>query len=250
MIVIFLLLHLTRLDGSNLILERDAKIDRILHEVFGFTSLRGHQKRVISEVLDGKDAFAVMPTGAGKSLCYQLPGVYAESKVTLVVTPLLALMLGQVKSLQSKGVLASAIYSSQSKRDRERVINDLLGKPSPDSEPLTFPPMMRLLYVTPELLCTSNFQQDLSILYDGGYINLIAIDEAHCVSEWGHEFRPCFRKLGSIHQRFPSVPWLALTATATDQVRRDVVNILKIKVDKIFMQSFDRPNIRYQVMTM
>jgi RecQ family ATP-dependent DNA helicase len=202
-------------------------------------------------LLDGSDAFAVMPTGAGKSMCFQLPAVMADSQVTIVVTPLLALMLGQVSALRARGIAAAAIYGTQTKRERDRVMSDLHGGVSAEEvasdDCPDLAPLMRLLYVTPELLCTAHFQLRLRRLYERGRILMFAIDEAHCVSSWGHEFRPAFRKLGSIHQRFPGVPWLALTATATTQVRDDVRKILQLRVNHIFMQSFDRPNVRYQV---
>lgn len=218
---------------------------KCLNDVFGLETFRGQQETVIRSVLDRRDTFAIMPTGAGKSLCFQLPAVLSKDKVTLVITPLLALMLGQVAKLQEQGILAAALYSSQRKFERERVMNDLFGRINSASEDAA--PLIRLLYVTPELLCTANFQAGLHKLYEKGFLNFFAVDEAHCVSEWGHEFRPSFRRLGMIHSRFCGVPWMALTATATEKVKKDVVDILALKVDQIFLQSFDRPNIRYQV---
>jgi len=182
---------------------------------------------------------------------YHGGGLLLLHQVTVVVTPLLALMLGQVSSLQQRGIAASAIYGTQGKRERDRVLSDLHGGVPADSvasdDCPDLAPLMRLLYVTPELLCSNTFQLTLRRLYERGRIMMIAIDEAHCVSSWGHEFRPAFRKLGSIHERFPGVPWLALTATATPLVRTDILKILQLRVDKTFMQSFDRPNVRYQV---
>jgi len=230
---------------------RRTRLQATLTRAFRFPGLRGQQENVIMALLDGNDAFAVMPTGAGKSLCFQLPAVMAESQVTVVVTPLLALMLGQVSSLRARGIAAAAIYGTQSKRERERVLSDLHGGVPADrvtgDDCPDLAPLMRLLYVTPELLCSNSFQLLLRRLYERGRILMFAIDEAHCVSTWGHEFRPAFRKLGSIHQRFPGVPWLALTATATTVVRSDILKILELRTDKVFLQSFDRPNVRYQV---
>lgn len=216
-----------------------------LKRVFGYSSLRGLQAQVINEVLDGRDVFAVMPTGAGKSLCYQLPGIMAKDKVAVVITPLLALMLEQVSTLNGKGVPAAALYSTQGKNNRNTVMNDLFGRVGDGAE--EGPPLVRLLYVTPELMCNSVFQTELLRLSSNGAISLFAVDEAHCVSEWGHEFRPSFRKLGMIHTRFPNVPWLALTATASQKVRDDVSDILQLKIKQPLIQSFDRPNVRYQV---
>jgi len=230
---------------------RRERVTAVLKRTFGFQSLRGEQENVIMALLGGSDAFAVMPTGAGKSLCFQLPAVMSDSQVTIVVTPLLALMLGQVSALRARGIAAAAIYGTQTKRERDRVMSDLHGGVSAEDvasdDCPNVAPLMRLLYVTPELLCTAHFQLKLRRLYERGRILMFAIDEAHCVSSWGHEFRPAFRKLGSIHERFPGVPWLALTATATTQVRDDVRKILQLRINHIFMQSFDRPNVRYQV---
>jgi bloom syndrome protein len=236
--------------GEEVVKARRERVLATLTRVFGFKSLRGQQENVIMTLLKGSDAFAVMPTGAGKSLCFQLPAAMADSQVTVVVTPLLALMLGQVNSLRARGIPAAAIYGTQGKRERDSVLSDLHGgvpseKVAEDDCP-DLAPLMRLLYVTPELLCSNNFQMTLRRLYERGRILMFAIDEAHCVSSWGHEFRPAFRKLGTIHQRFPGVPWLALTATATSLVRKDVTQILQLRVDKIFLQSFDRPNVRYE----
>ena len=224
----------------------------VLSKVFGFSNLRGRQEDVIRTVLAGFDAFAIMPTGAGKSLCYQLPAVIATDKVTIVVTPLIALMLGQVESLKKKGIAAAALFSDQGKKARMQIINSLHGKKT-DTDPVS-KPLIRLLYVSPELLLTSGFETELVQLSERGAISLFAIDEAHCVSEFGHEFRPSFRRLGAVHRRFPRTPWLALTATATRRVIDDVVDSLGLAVaggdgapSRIFTQSFDRPNIRYQV---
>jgi len=225
--------------------DRLARAEEVLKKVFGYSKLRGQQANVILALLEGRDAFGVMPTGAGKSICYQLPAILSEDKVAVVVTPLLALMSNQVKALRDRGVKASALFGTLGKKARGQVLDELAGRRFRDS--LEGPPLIRLLYVTPELLCTPAFQDDLQDVYRRGYLALVAIDEAHCVSEWGHEFRPSFRRLGYIHEMFPSVPWLALTATATEKVRRDVIESLALNVEDAFRQSFDRPNIRYQV---
>ncbi|KAJ1486987.1 P-loop containing nucleoside triphosphate hydrolase protein [Baffinella frigidus] len=222
-----------------------ARAEAALEKVFGYSKLRGQQANVILALLNGQDAFGVMPTGAGKSICYQLPAILSENKVAVVVTPLLALMSNQVKALRDRGVKASAIFGTLGKKARTAVMDDLMGRLCKDGP--EGPPLIRLLYVTPELLCTGAFQEDLQGVYRRGHLALVAIDEAHCVSEWGHEFRPSFRRLGNIHSRFPSVPWLALTATATAKVQKDVIESLSLNVEGAFRQSFDRANIRYQV---
>ena len=201
--------------------HREQQVLATLKSTFGYETLRGRQRDVINTVLDGLDAFAIMPTGAGKSLCYQLPAVMASDKVAVIVTPLISLMLGQVESLRKKGVPVASIYSAQGKKVRDQIMNSLHGRESICDPPSA--PKIRLLYVSPELLLTSGFETELLSLYQRGVISLFAIDEAHCVSEFGHEFRPSYRRLGAVHRRFGQVPWLALTATATARFHAPVV---------------------------
>jgi len=152
--------------------ERLDKMEAELKRVFGYSSLRGLQAEVINEVLDGRDAFAIMPTGAGKSLCYQLPGIMAKDKVAIVITPLLALMLEQVATLNTRGVPAGALYSTQGKKNRNSVMNDLFGRVGDGAE--EGKPLISLLYVTPELMCNSAFQSELLRLSSSKAISLFA----------------------------------------------------------------------------
>ncbi|HEX5257870.1 MAG TPA: RecQ family ATP-dependent DNA helicase, partial [Sphingomicrobium sp.] len=200
----------------------------ILKQTFGFDHFRGAQEEVIARVLAGKHTLAVMPTGAGKSLCYQLPAL-ARPGTALVISPLIALMHDQIRSAEAIGIRAASLTSADA--DRERTIERFRGGE------------LDLLYVAPERATLDGFQR----LLDRVAIALIAIDEAHCVSEWGHDFRPDYRKLRPLLDDHAEVPRLALTATADGRTRADILTQLGIPADGLVVAGFDRPNIRYHV---
>ena len=212
--------------SSNSMME----LQEILRSVFGYAEFRGHQKEVIEHVASGGDALVLMPTGGGKSLCYQIPAL-ARDGVGVVVSPLIALMQDQVDALRELGVRASYLNSSLSGGEARRVESDVVqGR-------------VDLLYLAPERLATPAFLE----LLGKTRIALFAIDEAHCVSQWGHDFRPEYRKLDVLGERFADVPRVALTATADDLTRREIVEHLGLAKARMFVSGFDRPNIRYQV---
>ena len=200
----------------------------ILHSTFGFPAFRGVQESVVSRVLAGENTLAVMPTGAGKSLCYQLPAVVLEG-TCVVVSPLIALMHDQLRAAEAVGIRAATLTSVDENKaeTRGRFLDGALD----------------LLYVAPERASGPDFRD----LLDRGKLALFAIDEAHCVSEWGHDFRPDYRLLRPLLDRFPHVPRLALTATADEHTRRDILDQLGIPRDGLIVAGFDRPNIRYLI---
>ncbi|WP_445144406.1 DNA helicase RecQ [Dyella sp. Tek66A03] len=202
----------------------------ILQSVFGYTQFRGPQQAIVEQLIAGGDALVLMPTGGGKSLCYQIPALIRQG-TAIVVSPLIALMQDQVDALREAGVAAAYLNSSLSAEDQRQVEQRLLAGE------------LNLLYVAPERLLTGRF---LSLL-ERTEVALFAIDEAHCVSQWGHDFRPEYRDLAVLHQRFPQVPRIALTATADDRTREEIVERLALQDAKQFVSSFDRPNIRYHV---
>jgi ATP-dependent DNA helicase RecQ len=203
----------------------------LLKQTFGFTSFRPLQAEIIRDALAGKDVFALLPTGGGKSLCFQLPAIAREG-LTVVVSPLIALMKDQVDALQASGIAATFLNSSlASDESRERLRGLHTGK-------------FRLLYVAPERLMLSGFLGDLK----RWGVRLIAVDEAHCISEWGHDFRPEYRQLAELRGHFPGVPIMALTATATGRVREDIINHLELRDPSCYVASFNRPNLTYRVL--
>ncbi|KAK9275124.1 hypothetical protein L1049_022383 [Liquidambar formosana] len=209
---------------------------KLLRWHFGHAEFRGKQLDAIEAVLSGRDCFCLMPTGGGKSMCYQIPAL-AKPGIVLVVSPLIALMENQVMALKEKGIAAEFLSSTQTSHVRNKIHEELdTGKPS-----------LRLLYVTPELIATSGFMSKLTKIHARGLLNLIAIDEAHCISTWGHDFRPSYRKLQSLRNRLPDVPILALTATAVPKVQKEVIESLCLQNPLVLKSSFNRPNIYYEV---
>jgi ATP-dependent DNA helicase RecQ len=203
----------------------------LLKQYFGFTSFRPLQEEIIRDALAGKDTFALLPTGGGKSLCFQLPAL-VQPGLTVVVSPLIALMKDQVDALQASGIAATFLNSSLAageSRGRLRGLHQ--GE-------------YRLLYVAPERLMLSGFLTDLQ----RWNVKLLAVDEAHCISEWGHDFRPEYRQLAELRTLFPEVPMMALTATATERVRADIIKHLKLREPGCYVASFNRPNLTYRVL--
>ncbi|KAI4528005.1 ATP-dependent DNA helicase [Schizophyllum commune Loenen D] len=207
--------------------------------VFGYSSFRGKQKEAVEAAVQGQDVFVLAPTGMGKSLCFQVPAVAAAYGVTLVVSPLLALMKNQVEALDAKGVHVASLTSETLKSVKNAVINDLRSAR----------PKTRLLYVSPERFCTTDFQAILEGLNDNGMLNRLVVDEAHCISQWGHDFRAEYRKLGMFRDSFPEVPIMALTATATPAVQSDILRSLNMTDDRLFkaLHPFNRANLYYEV---
>ena len=210
----------------------------VLREVFGYDAFRGPQADIVGHVSTGGDALVLMPTGGGKSLCYQIPAIVRQRAghgVSIVVSPLIALMHDQVGALLEAGVSAAFLNSTLSSEESQAVEKSLLRAET------------TLLYVAPERLNTPRFLALLDALLERGQLALFAIDEAHCVSQWGHDFRPEYRSLAVLAERFPGVPRVALTATADALTREDMVERLQLQSARTFISSFDRPNIRYQL---
>jgi len=202
----------------------------LLKRYFGFTSFRPLQREIIGDTLAGRDVFALLPTGGGKSLCYQLPALLRPG-LTVVVSPLIALMKDQVDALQAAGVAATFLNSTLPQGESRQRLRALRQR------------QYRLLYAAPERLMLSGFLEDLQ-KWD---VNLIAVDEAHCISEWGHDFRPEYRQLSRLRGLFPKVPMMAMTATATERVRADIIHLLPLRDPSCHVASFNRPNLNYRV---
>jgi ATP-dependent DNA helicase RecQ len=222
---------MTTAPSSPIVGTKPISLLPLLKQFFGFDSFRPLQEEIIRDALAGRDVLALLPTGGGKSLCFQLPAL-ARPGLTVVVSPLISLMKDQVDALQASGVPATFLNSSL-KSDESRA--RLRGLHDND---------YRLLYVAPERMMLSGFLSDLR----QWNVNLLAIDEAHCISEWGHDFRPEYRRLAELRQHFPEVPLMALTATATERVRLDIVKQLRLREPKRYVASFNRPNLTYRVL--
>ncbi len=208
--------------------------ESVLRNVFGYGAFRGPQKEIVDHVLRGGDALVIMPTGGGKSICYQIPAILRHG-TAVVVSPLIALMQDQVEALSQLGVRAGYLNSSLSARDAFLVERKVVQGE------------LDLIYVAPERVMTEGFQNLLHHLFSDQRIALFAIDEAHCVSQWGHDFRPEYMQLSILAERYPAVPRIALTATADDLTRNEIVTKLKMDGALRFISSFDRPNIFYRI---
>ncbi|RFO95392.1 DNA helicase RecQ [Rhodoferax lacus] len=211
---------------------------QILSEVFGYDQFRGPQQAIVDHMVAGHDALVLMPTGGGKSLCYQIPAIARQQAghgVTVVVSPLIALMHDQVGALHEAGVAAAFLNSTLSGDEAYQVEQRMLRGE------------ITMLYAAPERLTTPRFLAQLESLFARGQLSMFAIDEAHCVSQWGHDFRPEYRALSVLHERFPGVPRMALTATADALTRDDILERLQLEDARAFVSSFDRPNIRYTI---
>ncbi len=210
----------------------------VLGEVFGYAEFRGPQEEIIDHVAGGGDALVLMPTGGGKSLCYQVPAIVrhrAGFGVAVVVSPLIALMHDQVGALEEAGVHAAFLNSTLDSGDAARIEREMMSG------------RLVLLYAAPERIATPRMLAQLDSLHERGLLSMFAIDEAHCVSQWGHDFREDYLKLSVLHERYAGVPRIALTATADALTRADIVERLELGAARVFISSFDRPNIRYAV---
>lgn len=210
----------------------------MLGQTFGYSDFRGPQQAIVEHVVAGGDALVLMPTGGGKSLCYQIPAIVRQNAghgVTIVISPLIALMHDQVGALLEAGVAAAFLNSTQTYEESSALEKQLLRNE------------LTLLYAAPERINTPRMKSLLASLHERGLLSLFAIDEAHCVSQWGHDFRPEYRSLSLLHETFPDVPRMALTATADHLTRLDMVERLKLEDARAFVSSFDRPNIRYTI---
>lgn len=201
-----------------------------LEQYYGYTSFRPNQQEAIDSILSGRDAFVLMPTGGGKSLCYAIPSAMMPG-TSIVISPLISLMKDQVDGLQANGIPAAFINSSLNPAEQSRVMDQAKTG------------QLKLLYVAPERLVQPQFLDWLKQLQ----VNFFAIDEAHCISQWGHDFRPEYRQLSRLRSQFPKIPIMALTATATEQVRQDITQQLHLKSPEVLISSFFRPNLHYSV---
>ena len=205
-------------------------VHSLLKQYWGYDTFRPQQEEIIKSVMDGKDTVALLPTGGGKSLCYQLPALALEGK-TIVISPLIALMHDQISALKEKGITAIALHSGLRLRELETAYDNFIYGPA------------KLLYVSPERLKSDFFTARIQ----NANLSMIAVDEAHCISQWGHDFRHAYMEIGELRERFKGVPVIALTATATKSVVDDIVESLEMKKVNIFQKSFSRDNISFVV---
>ncbi|KAJ7213916.1 P-loop containing nucleoside triphosphate hydrolase protein [Mycena pura] len=221
--------------------EPSALIDchRVLTKTFGHEDYKGKQREIVEAAVRGADIFVLAPTGMGKSICFQVPAVADLHGTTIVVSPLLALMKDQVSGLREKGINVASLTSETSPADRKEIIRDLSSGHT----------VNRLLYITPEKLCTPEFLQLLSDVYENQELNRLVVDEAHCISEWGHDFRAEYRRLGIFRRRFENIPIMALTATATPSVQQDIIRSLGMSEQHLVkvIHPFNRANLYYEV---
>jgi len=216
----------------------DSRPLNILQEVFGYSAFRGAQAQIVDHVSAGGDALVLMPTGGGKSLCYQVPAIArhrAGQGVTVVVSPLIALMHDQVGALEEAGVHAAFLNSTLTSEETQSVEREMMSG------------RLVTLYAAPERITHPRFLAQLDSLHERGLLSLFAIDEAHCVSQWGHDFRSEYLALSLLHERYGDVPRIALTATADELTRADIIERLQLQEARVFISSFDRPNIRYAI---
>ncbi|KAM5533615.1 hypothetical protein V8D89_012728 [Ganoderma adspersum] len=226
------------MSGDVVLMPMDS-CSSVLQKTFGHSAFRGRQEEIVEAAVLGSDVLVIAPTGMGKSLCFQVPAVAAEHGVTVVISPLIALMKNQISKLRDLGIPVASLTSEVSSKDRAYVLQDLRS----DN------PSFRLLYVSPEKFCTSEIRQIIAGLYEKNDLNRLVVDEAHCISEWGHDFREEYRRLGSFRDKYPNIPIMALTATATEMVQEDVIRSLKMAPNRLFVavHPFNRANLYYEI---